>query len=83
MDVQRRQIESYAHMHGLTLRGVTIEEGVSGSVPVCVAGSGSGKEDGRGAKRCWLGKTSGSRNRCITLMLRSITMTSRRLLIRQ
>jgi putative DNA-invertase from lambdoid prophage Rac len=34
LDVQRRQIEGYAHMHGLTLRGVTIEEGVSGSVPV-------------------------------------------------
>src|SRR5208282_1679098 len=34
LDVQRRQIEGYAHMHGLTLRGVTVEEGVSGSVPV-------------------------------------------------
>jgi putative DNA-invertase from lambdoid prophage Rac len=34
LDVQRRQIEGYAHMHGLTLRGVTIEEGVSGSIPV-------------------------------------------------
>jgi putative DNA-invertase from lambdoid prophage Rac len=34
LDVQRRQVEGYAHMHGLTLRGVTIEEGVSGSVPV-------------------------------------------------
>jgi DNA invertase Pin-like site-specific DNA recombinase len=34
LDVQRRQIEGYAHMHGLTLRGVTVEEGVSGSIPV-------------------------------------------------
>jgi putative DNA-invertase from lambdoid prophage Rac len=34
LDVQRRQIEGYAHMHGLTLREVAIEEGVSGSVPV-------------------------------------------------
>jgi DNA invertase Pin-like site-specific DNA recombinase len=34
LDVQRRQIEGYAHMHGLTLRGVTIEQSVSGSIPV-------------------------------------------------
>ena len=34
LDVQRRQIEGYAHMHGLTLRGVAVEEGVSGSIPV-------------------------------------------------
>jgi putative DNA-invertase from lambdoid prophage Rac len=34
LDVQRRQIEGYAHMHGLTLADVLIEEGVSGSVPV-------------------------------------------------
>ena len=34
LDVQRRQIEGYAHMHGLTLAEVLIEEGVSGSVPV-------------------------------------------------
>jgi DNA invertase Pin-like site-specific DNA recombinase len=34
LDVQRRQIEGYAHMHGLTLRGVTVEEGVSGSIAV-------------------------------------------------
>jgi len=34
LDVQRRQIEGYAHMHGLTLRGVAVEDGVSGSVPV-------------------------------------------------
>jgi putative DNA-invertase from lambdoid prophage Rac len=31
---QRRQIEGYAHMHALTLAGVLVEEGVSGSVPV-------------------------------------------------
>jgi putative DNA-invertase from lambdoid prophage Rac len=34
LDVQRRQIEGYAHMHGLTLDDVIVEEGVSGSVPV-------------------------------------------------
>jgi putative DNA-invertase from lambdoid prophage Rac len=34
LDVQRRQIEGYADMHGLTLADVLIEEGVSGSVPV-------------------------------------------------
>ena len=34
LDVQRRQIEGYAHMHGLTIAEVLIEEGVSGSVPV-------------------------------------------------
>ena len=33
LDVQRRQIEGYAHMHGLTLRGVTVEEGLSGIHP--------------------------------------------------
>jgi putative DNA-invertase from lambdoid prophage Rac len=34
LDVQRRQIEGYALMHGLTLDEVVVEEGVSGSVPV-------------------------------------------------
>ena len=34
LDVQRRQLEGYAHMHGLTLEEIVIEEGVSGSVPV-------------------------------------------------
>ena len=34
LDVQRRQIEGYAHMHGLTLTEVLVEGGVSGSVPV-------------------------------------------------
>jgi putative DNA-invertase from lambdoid prophage Rac len=34
LDVQRRQIEGYAHMHGLTLDDVVVEEGVSGSIPV-------------------------------------------------
>ncbi len=34
LDVQRRQIEGYAHMHGLVLDDVVVEEGVSGSVPV-------------------------------------------------
>jgi len=34
LDVQRRQIEGYAHMHGLALEQIVVEEGVSGSVPV-------------------------------------------------
>ena len=34
LDVQRRQIEGYALMHGLTIDGVLVEEGVSGSIPV-------------------------------------------------
>jgi putative DNA-invertase from lambdoid prophage Rac len=34
LDVQRRQIEGYGLMHGLTIDGVVVEEGVSGSVPV-------------------------------------------------
>ena len=34
LDVQRRQIEGYAHMHGLALDEIVVEEGVSGSVPV-------------------------------------------------
>jgi putative DNA-invertase from lambdoid prophage Rac len=34
LEVQQRQIEGYALMHRLTLAGVVVEEGVSGSVPV-------------------------------------------------
>src|SRR3954465_4838866 len=34
LDVQRRMIQGYAHMHGLTLDEIVIEEGVSGSVPL-------------------------------------------------
>ncbi len=34
LDVQRRQIEGYALMHGLAVDDMVIEEGVSGSVPV-------------------------------------------------
>jgi putative DNA-invertase from lambdoid prophage Rac len=34
LDVQRRQIEGYAHMHGIALDDVIVEEGVSGSIPV-------------------------------------------------
>jgi putative DNA-invertase from lambdoid prophage Rac len=34
LDVQRRQIEGYAHMHGLVLDRIVVEEGVSGSIPV-------------------------------------------------
>jgi putative DNA-invertase from lambdoid prophage Rac len=32
LDVQRRQTEGYAHMHGLVLDQIVIEEGVSGSM---------------------------------------------------
>jgi putative DNA-invertase from lambdoid prophage Rac len=34
LDVQKRQIEGYCHMHGLDLAETVIEEGVSGSIPV-------------------------------------------------
>jgi putative DNA-invertase from lambdoid prophage Rac len=34
LDVQRRMIEGYAHMHGLALDAIVVEEGVSGSTPV-------------------------------------------------
>jgi DNA invertase Pin-like site-specific DNA recombinase len=34
LDVQRRMIEGYAHMHGLKIEQIVIEEGVSGSVPL-------------------------------------------------
>lgn len=34
LDVQRRQIEGHAMVHGLVLDEVVVEEGVSGSVPV-------------------------------------------------
>ena len=34
LDVQRRQIRGYCDMHGLELTGITVEEGVSGSVPI-------------------------------------------------
>lgn len=34
LDVQRRQIEGYCLMHGLTLDAMHIEEGVSGSMPI-------------------------------------------------
>src|SRR3954449_7940263 len=34
LDVQRRMIEGYAHMHGLMLDRIVVEEGVSGSVPL-------------------------------------------------
>jgi DNA invertase Pin-like site-specific DNA recombinase len=34
LDVQRRQIEGYGLMHGLTVDDIVVEEGVSGSVPV-------------------------------------------------
>jgi putative DNA-invertase from lambdoid prophage Rac len=34
LDVQRRQIEGYCLMHGMTLDQVVVEEGVSGSIPI-------------------------------------------------
>lgn len=34
LDVQRRMIEGYCHMHGLDLDRVIVEEGVSGSIPL-------------------------------------------------
>src|SRR3954463_15314886 len=34
LDVQRRMIEGNAHMHGLKLDEIVVEEGVSGSVPL-------------------------------------------------
>ena len=34
LEVQQRQIEGYALMHGLTIDAVVVEEGVSGSIPV-------------------------------------------------
>ncbi|MGD9737764.1 MAG: recombinase family protein [Bauldia sp.] len=34
LEVQRRQIEGYALMHGLPVSAVAVEEGISGSVPV-------------------------------------------------
>jgi putative DNA-invertase from lambdoid prophage Rac len=34
LEVQRRQIEGYALMHGLAVDEIIIEEGVSGSIPV-------------------------------------------------
>lgn len=34
LDVQRRQIEGYALMHGLKVEEIVVEEGVSGSIPV-------------------------------------------------
>jgi putative DNA-invertase from lambdoid prophage Rac len=41
LDVQRRQIEGYALMHGLVLTDTFIEEGVSGSIPVTDRPQGS------------------------------------------
>ena len=34
LETQRRQIRGYADMHGFTLAGVEVEEGVSGSIPI-------------------------------------------------
>ncbi|MBZ9795732.1 recombinase family protein [Mesorhizobium sp. ES1-4] len=41
LDVQRRQIDGYALMHGLTIAETVIEEGISGSVPVTKRPAGS------------------------------------------
>jgi DNA invertase Pin-like site-specific DNA recombinase len=40
LEVQRRQIEGYALMHGLALDRIVVEEGVSGSVPVAARPQG-------------------------------------------
>ena len=34
LELQQRQLEGYAHMHGLKIAEVVVEKGVSGSVPV-------------------------------------------------
>ena len=34
LETQRRQIDGYAHMHGLKLTEIMVEEGVSGSIPI-------------------------------------------------
>jgi putative DNA-invertase from lambdoid prophage Rac len=34
LDVQQRQLEGYAHMHGLKITKIEVEKSVSGSVPV-------------------------------------------------
>lgn len=41
LDVQRRQIEGWCHMHGLTLDSLFVERGVSGSIPVAERPEGS------------------------------------------
>ncbi|RWC91147.1 MAG: recombinase family protein [Mesorhizobium sp.] len=41
LDVQKRQIEGYALMHGLTIAEIVIEEGISGSTPVAKRPAGS------------------------------------------
>ena len=34
LELQQRQLEGYAHMHGLKITEIVVEKGVSGSVPV-------------------------------------------------
>ena len=34
LEVQERQLQGYAHMHGLTITEIVVEKGVSGSIPV-------------------------------------------------
>jgi putative DNA-invertase from lambdoid prophage Rac len=34
LELQQRQLEGYAHMHGLKITKIEIEKGVSGSIPV-------------------------------------------------
>lgn len=41
LEVQRRQIEGYCHMHGLELGELLVEEGVSGSKPISERPAGS------------------------------------------
>ena len=41
LETQRRQIEGYAHMHGLAVDETLVERGVSGSVPVAERSEGA------------------------------------------
>ena len=41
LDVQQRQISGYALMHGFAVDEATIEEGVSGSIPVAERPAGA------------------------------------------
>jgi DNA invertase Pin-like site-specific DNA recombinase len=45
LDVQCRMITGYAHMHGLKLDSIVVEEGVSGSVPLGERPAGGGLLD--------------------------------------
>ena len=51
LEVQRRQIEGYAHMHGWELAEVVVEEGVSGSKPITQRPAGGALPHRRGGGR--------------------------------